>query len=209
MKISLKVVAAALAMALAAMMSNGQPALAKSSKPDVLAKAPPTFLISARGQSNDGIFDDTGETCAYCPPDSENCGCFLSDASNGGTGYFQFNNGAQTPLTWTIEIDYINDGSSQIPTTNDSAVCIPAAGVGTGFQTGGRQVNSFDFETTGQICNTTNGYTTFTGSYIMDEGSGNYANATGSGSLIIGAYGNVDNEAGFMNQVQFTGNLGQ
>jgi hypothetical protein len=186
-------------------MTNGRPALA-SSAPSVLASAPPTYLISARGLSVDGTFDNTGATCTYC--DNADCGCFFSDAANGGSGFFQFSNSAQTPLTWTIEIDYDNASGNQIATTDDDSVCVPASGFGEGTQLAGRNVNAFEFETTGLICDTSNGFGTFTGSYILDGGSGNYSNATGSGSLTIGAY---TNESGidFPNQVQFTGNLGQ
>jgi hypothetical protein len=205
MKVRSKVVAGTIAAALAAMMSNGRPALA-SSAPSVLAAAPPTYLISARGLSLDGTFDNTGESCSFCT--SGTCGCFFSDASNGGGGFFQFSNSAQTPLTWTIEIDYDYDPANEIATTDEDSLCIPASGFGEGTQLAGRNVNAFEFETTGIICNTATGNGTFTGSYILDGGSGNYSNATGSGSLTIGGYYN-ESQVDFVNQVQFTGNLGQ
>src|ERR1700728_108215 len=107
MKVRSKVVAGTTAMVLA-MIGNGRPALAKSSVPSVLAKAPPTYLISARGLSVDGTFDNTGESCSFCT-NVGNCGCFFSDAENGGSGYFQFSNNAKTSLTWTIELDYDNE----------------------------------------------------------------------------------------------------
>lgn len=206
MKVRSKVAAGTIAVALATMVSNGRPALA-SSAPSVLAKAPPTFLISARGLSVDGTFDNTGASCSFCT-NTGNCGCFFSDAANGGSGYFKFSNSAQTPLTWTIEIDYDNEAGNEVATTDDNSVCIPASGFGVGTQLAGRSVNAFDFETTGIICSTAAGFGTFTGSYILDGGSGNYSNATGSGSLTIGGYYN-ESGVDFANQVQFTGNLGQ
>ena len=65
MKIRSKVVTGTIAVALAAMMSNGRPVVAASA-PSVLAAAPPTYLISARGLSLDGTFDNTGGTCTFC-----------------------------------------------------------------------------------------------------------------------------------------------
>jgi hypothetical protein len=206
MKVRSKVVAGTIAMALA-MIGSGRPALAASSAPSVLAKAPPTFLISGRGVSVDGTFDNTGETCSFCT-NVGYCGCFFSNAGNGGSGFFQFSNNALTPLTWTIELDYNNEPSNEIVTTDDNSACIPASGFGIGSQLVGRKASEFDFETTGLICNTAAGFGTFTGSYILDGGSGNYSNATGSGSLTIGGYYN-ESGVDFVNQVQFTGNLGQ
>jgi hypothetical protein len=206
MKVRSKVVTGTIAVALAAIMSNGRPAMAASA-PSVLAAAPPTYLISARGLSLDGTFDNTGATCSFCT-NLGFCGCFFTDAENGGSGFFQFSNSAQTPLTWTIEIDYNNESVNEIATTDEDSVCIPASGFGEATQLAGRNVSAFEFETTGIICNTAVGFGTFTGSYILDGGSGNYSNATGSGSLTIGGYYN-ESGVDFANQVQFTGNLGQ
>lgn len=206
MKIRSKVVTGTIAVALAAMMSNGRPVLAASA-PSVLAAAPPTYLISARGLSLDGTFDNTGATCSFCTNPGF-CGCFFTDAANGGSGFFKFSNSAQTPLTWTIELDYNNDPGNEIATTDENSVCVPASGFGESIQLAGRNVNAFEFETTGLICNTDTGNGTFTGSYILDGGSGNYSNATGSGSLTIGGYYS-ESQVDFVNQVQFTGNLGQ
>jgi hypothetical protein len=205
MNVRSKVAAGTIAMALVAMVSNGRTALAKSSAPNVLAQAPPTYLISARGLSVDGIYYN--DACSFCE-NGATCGCFFSDTLGGGSGFFQFSNSGATPLEWTIELDY--NAANYIQTTDENSACIPASGFGSGTQLAGRKVNTFEFETTGLICNTANGLGTFTGSYILDGGSGAYSNATGSGSLTIGVEGNY-NAPGeyFSNEVQFTGNLGQ
>ncbi|HUN57600.1 MAG TPA: hypothetical protein VMU41_05760 [Candidatus Binataceae bacterium] len=208
MKVRSKVAAGTIAMALAAMISGGRPALAQSSKPSILASAPPTYLIAARGFSVDGSFNNTLSGCSFCTNLSY-CGCFTTDADNGGSGFFQFSNSAQTPLTWTIELDYNSDPANEILTTDSDAICIPTSGFGTGSELSGRKVNTFDFETTGLICDTANNFGTFTGSYIMDGGTGNYSNATGSGSLTIGIAANESETGLFENQIQFTGNLAQ
>jgi hypothetical protein len=206
MKVSAKVVAGTIAMALAAMM-RGQPALAKSTEPNTLAKAPPTYLIGARGLSVNGFFsDDDGDGCSYCES-LGNCGCFLADASSGGNGFFQFSNSAATPMTWEIELDY-NDGvDNEIPTTIDGEVCSPVSGFGQGIQQAGKKFNTFYFETTGLFCDTANDNTSYTGSYVLEGGTNAYSNASGSGNLSIGVYGDEGPE--YVNQIQFTGNIGQ
>lgn len=206
MKVSSKVVAGTIAMALAAMM-RGQPALAKSTEPNTLAKAPPTYLIGARGLSVDGFFsDDEGDGCSYCES-AGNCACFLADASSGGNGFFQFSNSAATPMTWAIELDYNNGVDNQIPTTIDDQICLPVSGFGQGVQQTGKKFNAFYFETTGLICDTANNNVGYTGSYVLESGTNNYSNATGTGSLSIGMYGDVG--PNYVNQIQFTGNIGQ
>jgi hypothetical protein len=129
MNFSFKVVAAALAMALAAMVINSGPAATAESDPAALSSAPPTFLISARGLSTDGIFTE-GEDCSVCANPGY-CGCFLADAT-GGNGYFQFSNSATTPMSWAIELDFDTEPGNLIPTTIEGDYCFAAQGSGEG-----------------------------------------------------------------------------
>jgi hypothetical protein len=195
-------------MALVAIVSTSGPTLAQSSAPDVLAKAPPTYLLSARGLSVNGFFDNSGSSCSKCDNPGY-CGCFLANASSGGNGFFQFSNSSTTPMTWQIELDFNYQDYNVIQTTLSTVNCLPTSGAGEGFQQAGRKVNDFFFETTGMICGigTGTGGGTFTGSYILEGGTGAYSNATGSGNLTMGVYPSESDA--FVNQIQFTGNIGQ
>ncbi|MGA2410504.1 MAG: hypothetical protein ABSG46_08980 [Candidatus Binataceae bacterium] len=211
MKISSKVVAAAAGLALAAIVSaSGQPALGAASKPGVLAKAPPTYLIGANGLSVDGFWSDEGEgaeECYYCD-NSEYCGCFLADSSDGGGGSFQMNGAANTPVTyWTIEIDYVGSPANTLPTPESTSICLAASGYGYLSEGTGTKANLFYFETTGQVCDTYAGNATYTGSYVLEYGENAFSNATGSGGLNLGILDGVGPE--YVNQIQFTGNLAQ
>lgn len=209
MKISSQVLAAAAALALMAIVSaGGQPALANSSKPGVLAKAPPTYLIGANGSSVNGFWSDPGEgavECSYCD-DSEYCGCFEADSSGGGGGSFQMNGAANSPMGWIVELDY-TEGSNDLPTAEWGSVCVAASGFGEVVEGTGKNENAFVFETTGLICDTASGNDTYTGSYVLDGGEKAYSNATGSGVLNAGMLDGAG--PNYVNQIQFTGNLGQ
>ena len=105
-KSSSKVVAGAIAMALTAMVANSQAALAAASNPEVVASAPPSYLLSARGLSTDSFYSDGEGECTACDTDVDDRGCFFADGDSGGNGYFQLSNASTTPMTWVIELDY-------------------------------------------------------------------------------------------------------
>jgi hypothetical protein len=210
MKIRLKVIASAAALALTAMAAaGGQPASAKTSKPSVLAKAPPTYLIGANGSSIDGFWSDPGNGSVECfsCDDFDYCGCFTADSNSGGGGSFQMNGAKNAPMAWAVEIDYVDSPSNYLPTAESSSVCNAASGFGVVVEGTGRKENSFLFETTGLVCDTASLNDTYTGSYVLEDGVNAYSNATGSGVLNLGML----NGAGpnYVNQIQFTGNLGQ
>jgi hypothetical protein len=207
MKSSSKVMAGAIVMALTAMVTHNQAALAAASNPKVVAGAPPSFLISARGLSTDSFYSDGEGECTACDTDVGDCGCFFADGSSGGNGYFQLNNRGTTPMTWVIELDYNSLDANEIPTSIEGDVCIPASGFGQGEQLKGRTVNGFAFETTGLICDTPYGNVNYTGSYVLETGSSSYSNAVGSGALSIGSL--YSGGSNYVSQIQFTGNLAQ
>jgi hypothetical protein len=203
MKSSSKAMAGALMMACSAMVANSSVALA-ASKSNAAINAPVTYLISARGLSTDGFFAVEGDGCdgQFNEPGAS---CFIADGSNGGNGFFQLSNGATTPMTWAIELDY--NGSDLIPLPMEDENCWAASGFGEGEQLSGRRVNGFSFETTGLLCDTPNDNVNYSGSYVLEGGSTSYSNAVGSGSLSIGIL-NSDSPT-YTSQIQLTGNLGQ
>jgi len=209
MKVRSKVTACSLAVALTAAVAGTQAALTKAANAAVIAKAPPTYLLGAQGSSVDGFWsdEDAEEECDYCDNPTY-CGCFIADGSNGGNGLFQFNGGANTPMNWTVELDY-DDGSNDLPTAITGDECVAASGFGSVTQQVGKYANVFNYETTGLLCDTVSGNDTYSGSYVLEGGQRAYSGATGSGNLNIGVLDNEDGPDDYVNQIQFTGNLGR
>ena len=169
----------------------------------------PSYSLLARGTSIDGYWDtDVGSGwwwwngCSYCTDDTS-CQCFYSDG-DGGSGIFQININQYTTMNWAMELDYTNyaaelSGSPWQP-------CYPASGEGWATDIGGSSANFLDYSTTGQLCVTPDGWNqTYTGSWIVTDGGGLYADYQGAGTIGQGIYGRLPSEV--VSQVQFNGQI--
>lgn len=192
--------------------ASAQPALAKK-KADTNEVAP-AYSLLARGTSIDGSWATDVATwswwgpsytnnCSFCTDDSS-CQCFFSDDSNGGSGIFQVNINQYTTMDWAMELDYTTYASMY--SGNPWQPCYPASGAGSETNIGGSSANFLDYSTTGQLCVTPDGNNqTYTGSWIITDGGGLYADYQGAGTIGQGIYGRLPSEV--TSQVEFNGQI--
>ncbi|HTT75275.1 MAG TPA: hypothetical protein VMF50_04760 [Candidatus Binataceae bacterium] len=190
------------------MVVGVKPVIAKVKADD--SSVAPSSSTLARGTSVDGYWSDDAYSwngwitngCNFCTGDPS-CQCFYSDSTN-GSGIFQVNINQYTTMIWSQELDYSTYGL----TTSGSLwnACYPASGEGEIDDIGGSAANTLTYATTGQLCVTPDGQNqTYTGSYIIDGGTGLYPDYQGAGTIGDAIYGRLPSEV--VSQIQFNGNI--
>ncbi|MFZ1888479.1 MAG: hypothetical protein WAU33_10635 [Candidatus Binataceae bacterium] len=110
-------------------------------------------------------------------PAGHACLCMTGTYSIIGNNGF---NGGTASLTLGIDLTNLGDPITAVPS------CAPATGVGTISDKKGRQ--TITFLTSGPVCSTNNtAADVFTGSYVINGGTGKYSSATGAGTIGAGA----------------------
>lgn len=135
-------------------------------------------------------------------PTGHACLCMIGTYSIKGNNGL---NGGTASLALRIDLTNLGDTITAIP------ACAPAGGVGTISNKKGN--NTITFFTSGQACETQNGSTVnnnqgvFTGSYVINGGTGKYSSATGAGTIgtsgsFLSVSTNVPSQASFNGSVQ-------
>jgi hypothetical protein len=115
--------------------------------------------------------DSGGCTTIACPT-GHSCLCMTGTYSIVGSG---FKDGTAS-LTLRIDLTDLGVSITAVPP------CAPATGFGTISDKKGNQ--TITFLTSGPVCSTTNNTPdVFSGSYVINGGTGKYSSATGAGSL--------------------------
>ena len=110
-------------------------------------------------------------------PTGHACLCMTGTYSIKGSGF----NGGTASLTQRIDLTNLGDTITAVPP------CAPTAGVGAISNKNGNQ--TITFFTSGQVCSTLNNASgptnsdLFTGSYVINGGTGKYSSATGAGTI--------------------------
>ncbi|MGC1342248.1 MAG: hypothetical protein WA854_07970 [Candidatus Binataceae bacterium] len=106
-------------------------------------------------------------------PGGHACLCMTGTYSITGNNGF---NGGTASLTLGIDITNLGDPITAVPP------CAPATGVGTISDKKGHQ--TITFLASGPVCSTNNNAVdVFTGSYVINGGTGKYSSATGAGTI--------------------------
>ncbi len=127
------------------------------------AQATGTAVTNSGGCTTPAISCPTGHACL----------CMTGTYSIMGNNGF---NGGTASLTLGIDITNLGDPITALPS------CAPATGVGALSDKKGRQ--TITFLASGPVCSTTNSAVdVFTGSYVINGGTGKYSSATGAGTI--------------------------
>jgi hypothetical protein len=191
---------------------TASPAMAKGAPPasSTQSNASTTNLsypLSLRGNATD-LFYDSGANCNFCSPDNYgSCECVFF--SSGSQTFWQWNTNPYTVIGYQIEVDYYLDTGIDNGT---EGFCSPATG---GISVDGTfSPNGVYAETTGMLCDVVDG-STYTGTYLIEGGTGILASASGSGALSFGLVDNSFDDSGVTKadpapvdgQLQMTGNI--
>ena len=166
-----------------------------------------SYPLSLRGNATDLSYG-SGAECNYCSLDNQgSCACIFFES--GSQTFWQWSTNPFTVIGYEIEVDYYLDAGVDNGT---EGFCSPATG---GIAVDGTfSPNGLFAETTGMLCDVVDG-STYSGSYIIEEGTGIYGSASGSGALSFGLGTNSFDDSGVTKtdqppvdgQLQMTGNI--
>lgn len=162
---------------------TASPAMAKgappaSTTPSNASSTNLSYPLSLRGNATDLSYG-SGAECNFCSPDNQgSCACVFFE--NGSQTFWQWSTNPFTVIGYEIEVDYYPDSGIDNGT---EGFCSPATG---GISVDGTfSPNAVFAETTGMLCDVVDG-STYSGSYLIDGGTGIYGSASGSGALSFG-----------------------
>lgn len=174
--------------------------------PGAFAAGSPTAglaSLSVQATGTETVVSGGCVTPSFPCPTGHACFCMTGTYSIMGNDGF---NGGTASLTLRTDVTNLGDPVTAIP------ACAPSGGVGTISNKKGN--NTITFFTSGLGCETQNGSTVnnnlgvFTGSYVINGGTGKFSSATGAGTIgTSGSFLVVTNPDGVPSQASFNGTV--